>query len=84
MPYSGAPCTASGGIPPSAQQAAVFERFNAELRSALERSDPAAMAFLVGFPLSVNTSKGQLLIPDAESLDGHYSEIFTQEVAAKC
>jgi hypothetical protein len=77
MPYSGAPCTASGGIAPSAQQVAEFRRFDTELRSALERSDPAALAFLVSFPLHVNTSKGELLIPDAESLAGHYGEIFT-------
>ena len=82
MPYSGAPCTASGGIPPSAQQVAVFTRFDAELRSALEKNDPAALAFVIGFPLRVNTSKGTLLIPDAESLDGHYSAIITPEVRA--
>jgi hypothetical protein len=83
MPYSGAPCTASGGIPPSAQQVAVFTRFDAELRSALKRNDSAALAFLISFPLSVNTSKGQLLIPDAESLAGHYSEIFTPGVRSE-
>jgi len=83
MPYSGAPCTTSGGIPPSAQQVAVFKRFDAELRSALEQNDTAALAFLVGFPLRVNTSKGELLIPDAASLGGHYSEIFTLEVRRK-
>lgn len=83
MPYSGAPCTASGGIPPSAEQVAVFTQFNAELRSALERSDPAALAFLVSFPLHVNTRRGELLIPDAESLGGHYSEIFTTEVRSE-
>lgn len=80
MPYSGAPCTASGGISPSAQQVQVFRRFDAELRSALERNDAAALAFLIRFPLRVNTSKGELLIPDAESLDGHYAQIFTTEV----
>jgi hypothetical protein len=83
MPYSGAPCTGSGGIGPSAQQVAAFTRFDAELRSALEKNDPAALAFLIGFPLRVNTSKGQLLIPDAESLAGHYSEIFTPGVRSE-
>jgi hypothetical protein len=80
MPYSGAPCTDSGGVPPSADQVAEFKRFDTELRSALVRNDTAALAFLVDFPLRVNTSKGTLLIPDAKSLDGHYSEIFTPEV----
>jgi hypothetical protein len=83
MPYSGAPCTGSGGISPSAQQVAIFTRFDAELRSALEQNDTAALAFLVGYPLRVNTNKGTLLIPDAESLDGHYSEIFTPEVRSE-
>lgn len=34
------------------------------------------MSFLVHFPLRVNTDKGSLLIPDAESLGGHFQEIF--------
>lgn len=80
MPYSGAPCTASGGISPSAQQIAEFNRFDKELRSALQRNDPAALAFLIDFPLRVNTNKGALLIPDAQSLGGHYAEIFPTQV----
>jgi len=83
MPYSGAPCTASGGVAPSAQQVAAFRRFDTELRSAIEKNDAAALAFLVGFPLRVNTGKGTLEIPDAQSLAGHYSEIFTKEVRSK-
>lgn len=83
MPYSGAPCTASGGISPSPKQVEDFRRFDAELRSALERSDAAALAFLVNFPLRVNTNKGELLIPDSESLGGHYAEILTQGVRSK-
>jgi hypothetical protein len=80
MPYSGAPCTASGGIPPSARQVADFKRFDTELRSALERNDIAALAFLIDFPLRVNTGKGSLLIPDSKSLSGHYAEIFPPQV----
>jgi len=80
MPYSGAPCTGDGGIKPSASQIAIFNRFDAALRSALKRNDAAALAFLIHFPLRVNTSKGTLLIPDAQSLSGHYVETFPPEV----
>ena len=80
MPYSGAPCTAEGGIKPSARQVALFNRFDAALRSALKRNDVAAVAFLTHFPLEVNTNKGTLLIPDAQSLSGHYAEIFPAEI----
>jgi hypothetical protein len=80
MPYSGAPCTASSGIAPSARQIASFKQFDIDFRSALKRNDSAALAFLVSFPLRVNTSRGELLIPDAQSLSGHYSQIFSQSV----
>jgi hypothetical protein len=80
MPYSGAPCTASGGVGPSARQVASFKQFDTDLRSALKRNDAGALAFLVSFPLKVNTSKGELLIPDSKSLSGHYAEIFTAGV----
>ena len=80
MPYAGAPCTGDGGIKASADQTAAFRRFDSALRSAVKRNDVAALAFLVNFPLRVNTSKGTLLIPDAESLDGHYRDIFPPEV----
>lgn len=77
MPYAGAPCTADGGIGASPEQIAEFTRFDSALRSALKRGDVAALAFLVKFPLRVNTNKGTLLIPDAASLGGHYDEIFS-------
>lgn len=80
MPYAGAPCTGDGGIKPSAQQIAMFHSFDSALRSALKRNDATALAFLVNFPLRVSTSKGTLLIPDAESLSGHYVEIFPPEL----
>jgi len=80
MPYAGAPCTGDGGIKPSPQQIAIFNRFDGELRSALKRNDAAAIAFLINFPLRVNTGKGTLLIPDSESLNGHYAEIFPSQV----
>jgi hypothetical protein len=83
MPYSGAPCTGEGGIKPSASQIAIFNRFDAALRSALKRNDATALAFLIHYPLRVNTSKGALLIPDAQSLSGHYAEFFSQEVRAQ-
>lgn len=80
MPYAGAPCTAGGGVKPSSEQTAIFTRFDSALRSALKRNDTAALAFLVNFPLRVNTNKGTLLIPDARSIDGHYAEIFPPEL----
>jgi opacity protein-like surface antigen len=76
MPYSGAPCTASGGIAASAPQVASFTAFDKALRSALKRQDVDALAFLVRFPLSVNSGKGTILIPDAFSLGGHFADIF--------
>lgn len=81
MPYSGAPCTGIGGINASASQVEIFNRFDRALRSALKRQDAAALSFLIRFPLRVNTSKGALLIPDAESLSGHYAEIFPPEIS---
>jgi hypothetical protein len=80
MPYAGAPCTADGGIKASSDQIAAFGRFDAALRSAVKRNDTAALAFLVRFPLRVNTGSGRLLIPDARSLDGHYFQIFSPGV----
>jgi hypothetical protein len=80
MPYAGGPCTADGGVKPSARQVENFNRFDSELRSALKRNDATALAFLLNFPLRVNTNKGTLLIPDAQSLSGHYAEIFPPEV----
>ena len=80
MPYAGAPCTAAGGIKPSAAQVANFKRFDSALRAALRQNNVAALAFLISFPLRVNTGKGTLMIPDAQSLSGHYAEIFPQRV----
>lgn len=76
MPYSGSPCTSGGGISPSPQQIEVFKTFDNSFRDALKRNNKAELAFLVHFPLRVNTSKGTILIPDAQSLAGHYDEIF--------
>jgi hypothetical protein len=83
MPYAGAPCTGDGGIKASSDQIAVFSRFDSALRSAVKRNDVRALAFLVNFPLKVNTSKGTLLIPDARSLGGHYAEIFSPQVRSQ-
>jgi|GEM_PF-3499257 len=73
---SSGPCNAamSGRTPATSFNS--FQRFDAELRSAVARQDPAALAFLVAFPLRVNMQKGTILIPDSESLAGHFQEIF--------
>jgi len=54
-----------------------FERFNREFISAIQRKDASALAFLIKFPLRVNTSRGTIDIEDAESLAGHFDQVFT-------
>jgi hypothetical protein len=80
MPYAGAPCTAIGGIGPSAAQVANFRRFDGALRAALKQRNATALSFLVRFPLRVNTGKGTIMVPDAQSLSGHFAEVFPPQV----
>lgn len=80
MPYVGAPCEGAGEHEATAAQVASFKRFDGQLRAALKQNNVAAVAFLVKFPLRVNTERGTLLIPDASSLEGHFAEIFAAGV----
>ena len=60
-----------------------FQRFSAELHSAIAHQDVAALGFLVEFPLTVNTNKGALVIPDAASLQGHMQMVFPEATREK-
>lgn len=59
-------------------------QFVAELQSALERSDPAAVALLTDFPLRVNTpDRTQYLIPDERALQRYFASAFPPELRAR-
>ena len=55
--------------------------FVAELKLALKRGDPAAVALLVQFPLQVNQpGETHLEIADARTLQARFAEVFTPEL----
>lgn len=83
MPYAGAPCGGADREKVSPAQAKSFTQFDTQLRAALRQKNVAALAFLVKFPLRVNSPRGTLLIPDAQSLEGHFAEIFTPAVVER-
>jgi hypothetical protein len=57
-----------------------FEQFDKELRVALTKQDPVALAFLVSFPLRVNDSGGSISLNDPAALKTHFQEVFTPAV----
>lgn len=57
-----------------------FDDFDKELRVALERQDPVALAFLVRFPLRVNDAEGSISLNDPAALKSHFQEVFTPAV----
>jgi len=64
-----------------APEAQGFLAFDQELRAALSRNDPAAMALLVAFPLGVNHPDGsKILLGNAAALQSRFSEVFTPTV----
>lgn len=57
-----------------------YRQFVADLKSALQHSDPAAVALLTEFPLRVNApGRVQFLIPDESSLQAHFEKVFPRE-----
>lgn len=59
--------------------------FVAELKLALKRGDPAAVALLVQFPLQVNQpGETHLEIADARTLQARFAEVFTPSCASAC
>lgn len=69
------PCNA---MPEGAQHYFGFNQFDSELRQALKAHDATALAFLVQFPLRINSSKGTILLGDAEALRTRFDDIFSQ------
>lgn len=60
-----------------------FLVFDRELRAALSKHDPVAMAFLVQFPLHVNMGDGSAIsLNDAATLQKRYGEVFPKQMAA--
>jgi hypothetical protein len=57
-----------------------FDQFDRELRVALTKQNPAALAFLVTFPLRVNDAGGTISLNDAAALKTHFQEVFTPAV----
>lgn len=57
-----------------------FDDFDKELRVALERQDPVALAFLVRFPLRVNDAGGSISLNDPAALTTRFQEVFTPAV----
>lgn len=79
--HAGDPCHA---MPAATSGAAkhffTFDEFDKELRVALERQDPVALAFLVRFPLRVNDAGGSISFNDPAALKTHFQEVFTPAV----
>jgi hypothetical protein len=59
-----------------------FLAFDAELRYALKRPDPAAVALLVAYPLRVNDDLGSWYVHDAASLAARFQRIFGPALVA--
>jgi hypothetical protein len=57
-----------------------FRQFDREFRLALQHKDAVALSFLASFPLRVNSPRGSIQIDDAQSLSGHFDQIFTPDV----
>ena len=57
-----------------------FLAFDKELRAAIRKQDPVAMAFLVKFPLRVNSNTGKYSLDDPAALESHFQEVFPQAV----
>jgi len=73
----------SGAQAPAADDAALYARFNVELKRALADSDPIATALLVSFPLRVNGVGGSRIdIGNAAALQAHFALAFTPAVRA--
>ncbi len=53
-----------------------FLRFDRELRDALSRQDPAALALLVRFPLRINDARGSYSLNEPLALQSHFMEVF--------
>lgn len=62
-------------------EAALYARFERELKGALADADPIAAALLVSFPLRVNSGDGgHLEIGNAAALQTHFGLVFTPSV----
>jgi hypothetical protein len=59
-----------------------FLAFDRELRAALVASDSVAMAFLVRFPLRVNTNRGTYSIDGPDGLAARFNEVFPRSIRA--
>ena len=57
-----------------------FLEFDKELREAITKQDPVAMAFLVRFPLRINSDAGKYSLDDAEALRARFQEVFPEKV----
>jgi hypothetical protein len=58
----------------------IYLEFDKELRVAIAKQDPVAMAFLVHFPLRVNSDGGKTSLDDPEALQAHFQEVFPEKV----
>jgi hypothetical protein len=74
------PCHARPTDLVAAKNFLFFDQFDKELRVALTKEDPIALAFLVTFPLRVNDAGGTISINDVSALKTHFQEIFTPAV----
>jgi hypothetical protein len=57
-----------------------FLAFDQELRAAITKQDAVAMAFLVQFPLRVNSERGKYSLNDPAALQSHFQEVFPSAV----
>jgi hypothetical protein len=74
------PCSNDSTGTPIVTDQSLYKHFEAELRTAVSNADANALAFLVEFPLSVNTTKVSISIENASSLQGHLQDVFTPSV----
>ncbi len=63
-----------------AKDAKSFLDFDRELRAALSKQDAVAMAFLVQFPLRINSETGKFSLDDPAALQSHFQEVFPAAV----
>jgi hypothetical protein len=64
-----------------AKDTKAFLTFDADLRAALSKPDPVAVAPVAGHPMRVNEpSGGSYLIDSGEALRHHFPDIFTAQV----
>lgn len=57
-----------------------FLAFDRELRDAIAKQDTTALAFLVKFPLRINSEEGAYSLDDAESLRTRFQEVFPAQI----